>query len=88
MQPRVDGARPKNAACMKCGYVFGGIEIRGRIVVCPECGVPNEFTLPALQRESRAWQLAKRALWLLAAASFITVALGAARLTFFTWSGR
>ncbi len=88
MQPRVDGTRPKNAACLKCGYIFGGIQIRARVVVCPECGAPNEFTLPSPEREPLPWTLATRALWMLAAAILIAVALGAARIAVYAWSGR
>lgn len=45
MPETYDGVRPRNAVCLKCGYEFGGVEIRGGIVVCPECGHPNRFVL-------------------------------------------
>ena len=43
-----DGICPKNASCTKCGYHFGGIEIKAGIIVCPECAHAQNFLLPEI----------------------------------------
>lgn len=40
-----DGVRPMNAICPNCGYGLGGIEIKGGVIICPECAVPARFEL-------------------------------------------
>ncbi|GEM_PF-1264360 len=47
----LEGARPKNAVCLKCGYLFGGIAIEGGVVTCSECGEKNRFELPEVRRK-------------------------------------
>lgn len=44
-----DGLRPKNAVCLQCGYLLGGVPIEGGAVVCPECGHENRFELPTVK---------------------------------------
>ncbi len=45
MASDLDGVRPKNSVCLSCGYGLGGIEIKGGVIVCPECAVPARFEL-------------------------------------------
>lgn len=40
---RLDGVRPKHAACTACGYGVAGIPIHNLTIVCPECGTPVLF---------------------------------------------
>jgi hypothetical protein len=41
----LDGVRPKHALCASCGYVFGGVAIKGGVIICPECGKATSFDL-------------------------------------------
>ncbi len=40
-----DGVRPRHAICHHCGYQFGGLEIQGGEITCPECGRTTRFEL-------------------------------------------
>lgn len=59
-----EGVRPKNAACVKCAYVFGGVAIRSGVIVCPECGHQNrfEFEKVTVSRKVRGYGLSFRIL--------------------------
>lgn len=46
---KLDGVRPKNVVCTKCGYSLGGIPIERGVIVCPECGMPNHFEFPEVK---------------------------------------
>lgn len=39
----LDGVRPKHAICASCRYEFGGVAIKGGVIVCPECGKATPF---------------------------------------------
>lgn len=49
----LDGVRPKHTICPGCGYQHGGLEIKGGIIVCPECGASMNFDLPRVKRARR-----------------------------------
>ena len=71
---RLDGVRPRHTICPACGYQHGGLEIKGGIIVCPECGATMNFDLP---RPPRPVQGPPRrlALWLLLALAMAMAAL-------------
>lgn len=74
----LEGVRPKQAACLHCGYQLGGIAIRKGCIVCPECaGVTRFDSLPAVRRPS-----AHRWAWLVVRLMVLAV-LGAA--AWFLW---
>ena len=60
----LDGVRPKHTICPGCGYQHGGLEIKGGIIVCPECGAAMNFDLPRIKRVRRR-PPRRVALWLL-----------------------
>ena len=43
-----EGLRPKNAVCTSCDYLFGGLPIKGGVIICPECGHAQTFKLPEI----------------------------------------
>ena len=47
-QAEFDGLCPKNAACLHCGYLFGGLPIKGEVIICPECGEAVTFAFPPI----------------------------------------
>jgi hypothetical protein len=52
---RLDGAAPRNAECVHCGFLLGGIPIRGNAITCPECGREVVFELPKVKPPVSAW---------------------------------
>ena len=57
MQPldALDGVKPRHAACVHCGYQFGGVPIRARQITCPECGKVSRFALEPPARRRPGW---------------------------------
>ena len=52
----LDGIRPKNAVCTRCGYHIGGIEIKDGMITCPECGHDVVFELTSPSRPVGYWK--------------------------------
>jgi hypothetical protein len=69
-----DGVRPKAAFCARCRYRFGGVPITAGVIVCPECGHTNRFSLEPPFRPARR-PLALRIVLYVALALFTALAL-------------
>lgn len=75
----MEGARPRHASCGRCGYLFNGVPVRERVIVCPECGATARFAF-SRPRMSRGIERASRAIWLIA------IIIGAALAILVIWN--
>ena len=79
MTHSLEGVRPKNAICTRCGYPFGGVPIHNSVIVCPECGEPVRFALVAPARHTSAARAGGVAAGLLVCAMLVVWGLMGAR---------
>jgi hypothetical protein len=71
----LDGVRPKHTICPGCGYQHGGLQIKGGVITCPECGAAAQFDRPRLKASVRRPR--PIALWLLLAIVMVLLVMGA-----------
>lgn len=67
-EPPAEPIRLKHSVCTECGYQMDGVELRGGVAICPECGHANIIGFGVARQSLRTTILQPVVVWAVAGA--------------------